>query len=130
MGPRQVMRQRVTGRAAVYEGIVHIHNTMNNIIMALTDEQGRVKASVSAGTVGFRNARKSQPVAAEKAAEELAKRALKMGYRSVVVKMKGMGSNKTVAVQSLNAAGLQIKTLMDVTPIAYNGCRLPNRRRV
>lgn len=130
MGPRQVIRQRVTGRAAAYEGIVHVHNTLNNIILSLTDEQGNVKASVSAGAVGFRNARKTQPVAAEKAAEELAKRALKMGYRSVVVKMKGVGSNKTVAVQSLHASGLQIKTLMDVTAIPYNGCRLPKRRRV
>lgn len=80
--------------------------------------------------VGFKNARKSQPAAAEKAADELARRALTLGYSSVVVKLKGSGSNKQVAVQSLHAAGLRIKTLMDVTGIPYNGCRAPKRRRV
>lgn len=109
---------------------MHISNTMNNILLALTDSQGKVKAQTSAGVVGFRNARKSLPVAAEKAADELAKRALKMGYGSVVVRLKGVGNNKQVALQALHAAGLRITALEEVTAIPYNGCRLPKRRRV
>lgn len=130
MGPRRIFRQQATGAAVAHEGVVYISNTMNNITLALADERGDVKTTVTAGMVGFRNARKSLPAAAEKAADELAKRAIKLGYKSVLVKMKGVGANKNVAVQSLNAAGLRIKSLLDVTPIAYNGCRLPKRRRV
>jgi small subunit ribosomal protein S11 len=80
--------------------------------------------------VGFKNARKSLPVAAEKAADELARRALALGYASVIVKMKGTGSNKQVAVQSLHTAGLRIKTILEATGIPYNGCRASKRRRV
>ena len=116
--------------AGALEGIVHIQNTFNNIIVTLTDKAGFIKTYTSAGQVGFRGARKSQPVAAERAAEELAKRALRLGYTTVQVKLKGPGNNKQYAVQSLHAAGLKITHLMDVTGIPYNGCRPPKKRRV
>uniref|UniRef100_A0A7S3VJ66 30S ribosomal protein S11 n=1 Tax=Dunaliella tertiolecta TaxID=3047 RepID=A0A7S3VJ66_DUNTE len=128
-GFRRVRSQLDASQGAL-QGIIHITNSFNNIIVALTDNAGNLKSLVSAGHVGFKNARKSQPAAAEKAADELARRALNLGYSTVVVKMKGAGSNKQVAVQSLHAAGLRIKTLMDVTGIPYNGCRAPKRRRV
>eukprot|EP00955_Chlamydomonas_euryale_P115159 366332-Chlamydomonas_euryale.AAC.6 len=132
-GARKVVRlggRRAGGPLGGLTGIVHVQNTNNNIFVTLTDAGGNVKAWTSAGTVGFKNARKSLPVAAEKAAEELARRALKLGYTSASVKLKGVGKNKQYAVQSLNAAGLHLTRLMDVTPIPYNGCRRPKRRRV
>jgi small subunit ribosomal protein S11 len=112
------------------EGIVHVNSTFNNTIMVLTDRDHKVKTWTSGGTVGYKNANKATPVAAELAAKELASRALEMGFHSVVVKLKGMGKNKQFAVQSLAANGLTVTQLWDVTPIPYNGCRLPRRRRV
>lgn len=109
---------------------MHITNTMNNIFVALTDQGGNVKALTTAGSVGFRNARKSQPVAAERAAEDLARKALGLGYGSVLVRLKGVGPHKQLAVQALHGAGLRVTGLVDVTPIAYNGCRKKKRRRV
>jgi ribosomal protein uS11 len=129
-GPRQVIHTHGKGSADAKRGVVHISNTHNNIVIALTDPEGRVKALRSAGMVGFRNARKSQPVAAERTADALAQAALQQGFSSVVVRMKGVGPHKQLAVTSLAAAGLRITELQDVTPIAYNGCRLPKRRRV
>lgn len=107
----------------------HAHTAFSLNLLTLASIQSQFP-SCCPGTVGFKNARKSQPAAAEKVAEELAKRALNLGYGSVVVKMKGAGNNKQVAVQSLHAAGLGIKTLLDVTGIPYNGCRASKRRRV
>ncbi|GLC38210.1 hypothetical protein PLESTB_001087500 [Pleodorina starrii] len=127
---RRVVSERRTGDLGALEGIIHIQNTFNNIILTLTDHQGFIKTYTSAGIVGFRGSRRSQPVAAERAAEELARRALKLGYSTVSIRLKGPGNTKQYAVQSLAAAGLQIKSLADVTPIPYNGCRPPKRRRV
>ncbi|GIL81453.1 hypothetical protein Vretimale_981 [Volvox reticuliferus] len=127
---RRVVSERRAAEQGSHEGIIHIQNTFNNIILTLTDQQGFIKTYTSAGIVGFRGARRSQPVAAERAAEELARRALKLGYSTVSIRLKGPGNTKQYAVQSLAAAGLQITSLADVTPIPYNGCRLPKRRRV
>ena len=129
-GARKVTRLLRSEQSAALEGVINIRNTFNNIILTLCDKSGNVKAWTSAATVGFRNARKSQPVAAEKAAEELARKALKAGYGSVAVKLNGTGGNKQYAVQSLHATGLRITQLMDVTPIPYNGCRPPAKRRL
>lgn len=129
-GSRRVMASRRSNQPLALEGIVHINNTFNNIHVLLTERNGSIRACSSAGTVGFRGARKSQPVAAERAAEELAKKALKLGYSSVDVRLKGAGPNKQYAVQALRACGLNISSLADVTPIPYNGCRPPKRRRV
>ncbi|KXZ46750.1 hypothetical protein GPECTOR_41g715 [Gonium pectorale] len=131
-GFRRVVDSRRGGGVATrsLEGVVHIQNTFNNIHLTLTDNDGLVKASVSAGVVGFRGSRKSQPAAAERAAEELARRALALGYGKVAVQLKGPGNTKQYAVQSLAAGGLVLTSLADVTPIPYNGCRQPKRRRV
>lgn len=124
----------VTSRRAnqplALEGVVHINNTFNNIHILLTERNGNIRAASSAGMSGFRGARKAQPVAAERAAEELAKKALKLGYTTVDVRLKGAGPNKQYAVQALRASGLNITSLADITPIPYNGCRPPKRRRV
>eukprot|EP00879_Flechtneria_rotunda_P002380 GHRR01002575.1.p1 GENE.GHRR01002575.1~~GHRR01002575.1.p1 ORF type:complete len:266 (+),score=97.83 GHRR01002575.1:285-1082(+) len=131
-GPRKVTP--LTASAAPgskkREGIVHINSTFNNTIIVLTDRDSMVQTWTSGGTVGYKNANKATPIAAELAAKELAKRAVDLGFHSVVVKVKGMGRNKQFAVQSLAANGLTVTQLWDVTPIPYNGCRLPRRRRV
>mmetsp|Transcript_70 Transcript_70/g.112 ORF Transcript_70/g.112 Transcript_70/m.112 type:complete len:245 (+) Transcript_70:33-767(+) len=130
-GPRRVLKSKqARAQAEILQGIVHINNSSNNIILALTDTLGKVKAVKSAGSAGYRNARKSLPVAAERTADALAKVALEKGYSSVVVKMKGVGQNKQLAAQTLHAAGLNITELIDVTPVPYNGCRLSARRRI
>ncbi len=127
---RRVQSERRGQLFSSQPGVVHILNTFNNIILTLTDMQGYIRATSSAGQAGYKGSRKSQPVAAERAAEELAKKALQLGYSSVQVRLKGPGSNKQYAVQSLAAAGLRITSLADVTPIPYNGCRPPKKRRV
>lgn len=149
--PQQWQKQQPTAAAAAYgprkitpragqaaagagptrrEGIVHVNSTFNNTIMVLTDRDSKVQTWTSGGTIGYKNANKATPMAAELAAKELAKRAIGLGFHSVVVKLKGMGKNKQFAVQSLAANGLTVSQLQDVTPIPYNGCRLPRRRRV
>ncbi|GAX78320.1 hypothetical protein CEUSTIGMA_g5762.t1 [Chlamydomonas eustigma] len=129
-GARKVVRLKGRPAAGSLHGIVHVYNSSNNVILSLTDSVGAVKAWTSAGSVGFKNARKSLPVAAEKAAEELAQKAIKLGYSSAEVKLKGVGNNKQYVVQSLGASGLKLTKLMDVTPIPYNGCRRPKKRRI
>ncbi|KIZ06348.1 Ribosomal protein S11 [Monoraphidium neglectum] len=91
---------------------------------------GQIKTYTSGGSVGFKNANKSSPLAAERAAAELARRALEKGYFSVSVQLKGMGRNKQIAVQALAAGGVSVTQLREVTPTPYNGCRLPRKRRV
>lgn len=130
-GPRRV--SATSSKSATKqkrEGIVHVNSTFNNTIIVLTDRDNKVQTWTSGGTVGYKNANKATPMAAELAAKELAKRAVDMGFHSVVVKLKGMGKNKQFAVQSLAGNGLTVTQLWDVTPIPYNGCRLPRRRRV
>lgn len=129
-GARKVTLKSQQAGVQKREGIVHVNSTMNNTIMVLTDRDHKVQTWTSGGTVGNKNANKATPMAAEQAAMELAKRAVAMGFHSVVVKLKGMGKNKQFAVQSLAANGLTVTQLWDVTPIPYNGCRLPRRRRV
>jgi ribosomal protein uS11 len=130
-GPRLVTQLRRGGRdrATLMEGIVHVHCTLNNTILTLTDPQGTVKASSSCGKMGFKNANKSTPLATERAAEDIARKALGLGYGTAVVKLNGMGRNKMYAVQALHKTGLSVTQIQDVTPIAYNGCRLPRKRR-
>jgi len=103
---------------------------MNNIFVTLTGLDGKVKTCTSGGSVGYTNAAKSSPLAAEKAATELGKRAMERGYYTVTVKLQGMGKNKQIAVQALAATGVSITQLKEVTPTPYNGCRLPRKRRV
>jgi len=110
--------------------VVHLHATFNNTIVTITDKQGATIAWASAGTVGFKGSRKSTPFAAQVAAENAARRAMDNGVRQVEIYVKGPGSGREAAVRSLQAVGLEISIIRDVTPIPHNGCRAPKRRRV
>ncbi len=111
-------------------GTAHVKSTFNNTIISLTDNYGNLISWASAGRVGFKGSRKSTPFAAQLAAETAAKEAMELGLRKVEVLVKGPGSGREAAVRSIQAAGLQITAIKDVTPIPHNGCRPPKRRRV
>lgn len=111
-------------------GLARIQATFNNTIVTLTDVYGNVITWSSAGKVGFKGSRKSTPFAAQVASENAAKTAMEMGLRKVEVRISGPGSGREAAVRSLQAAGLEITAIKDVTPIPHNGCRAPKRRRV
>jgi small subunit ribosomal protein S11 len=111
-------------------GQAHIKTSFNNTIVSLTDKDGNVIAWESAGSAGFKGSRKSTPFAAQLAAERCAEKALKMGMKEVEVRVKGPGSGRESAIRSLQAAGLKIRAIEDVTPLPHNGCRPRKRRRV
>jgi len=111
-------------------GVAHIKATFNNTIVTLTDQYGNVISWASAGKIGFKGSRKSTPFAAQLSAENAAKVAMELGLQRVEVLIKGPGSGRESAVRSLQAAGLEITAIKDVTPIPHNGCRPPKRRRV
>jgi small subunit ribosomal protein S11 len=111
-------------------GVAHIKATFNNTIVTLTDQYGNVISWASAGKIGFKGSRKSTPFAAQLSAETAAKEAMELGLQRVEVLIKGPGSGRESAVRSLQAAGLEITVIKDVTPIPHNGCRPPKRRRV
>ena len=117
-------------RRSVSKGIVHVKATFNNTLIAITDTNGDVLCTASTGTIGFKGARKSTPFAAQRAAEQAAVKARKMGVTEVEVQVKGPGSGRESAVTALQAAGLKITSIEDVTPIPHNGCRPPKKRRV
>ncbi len=114
----------------VQKGQAHIRATFNNTIVTLTDVQGNALAWSSAGELGFKGSRKSTPFAAQSCATEAAKRAKEHGLEMVDVFVKGPGSGREAAIRALHAAGLQVLSIKDVTPIPHNGCRPPKRRRV
>jgi small subunit ribosomal protein S11 len=122
-------RRRRT-RRSVPEGVAHVHATFNNTIVAITDPQGAVVAWSSAGSVGFKGSRKGTPFAAQMAAEAAARKVADFGMRAVIVFVKGPGGGRESAVRALQAAGLNVSSIRDVTPIPHNGCRPPKRRRV
>jgi small subunit ribosomal protein S11 len=117
-------------RREVRVGVAHIHATFNNTIVTLTDKQGNVVSWASAGSAGFKGSRKSTPFAAQTAAEVAARKAMDQGLKSVEVCVRGPGSGREAAIRSLQAVGLEITAIRDVTPIPHNGCRPPKRRRV
>ena len=117
-------------RKNIPEGIAHIQSTFNNTIVTITDLTGNVVAWSSAGVRGFKGSRKSTPFAAQLAAEDAVRKAKEQGVRGVQVYVKGPGSGREAALRSLQAAGLNISLIRDVTPIPHNGCRPPKRRRV
>jgi|SRR6266481_4743658 len=129
-GEKPAAPRRKKTRRAVPEGVAHIHATFNNTLVTLTDLQGMVVAWASAGGVGFKGSRKGTPFAAQMAADAAAKKAADFGMRSVVVHVKGPGGGRESAVRALQAAGLNVTSIKDVTPIPHNGCRPPKRRRV
>ncbi len=123
-------RLRRSERKNIAVGQAHIKSTFNNTIITITDPQGNVIAWQSAGTVGFKGSRKSTPFAAQMAAEACAKIAQEHGVRKVSVFVKGPGSGRETAIRSLQAAGLEIASIQDRTPVPHNGCRPRKRRRV
>ncbi len=117
-------------RKIVQTGIAYIQASFNNTIVTMTDMSGNVIVWASAGSQGFKGSRKSTPFAAQRAAETAAKKAMEHGMRQVDVHVKGPGSGRESAIRALQAAGLKINLIKDVTPIPHNGCRAPKRRRV
>ena len=111
-------------------GVAHVQASFNNTIITITDMDGNVVSWASAGKVGFKGSRKSTPFAAQVAAEATAREALQLGMKRVEVWVKGPGGGREAAIRSLQAAGLEISAIKDVTPIPHNGCRPPKRRRV
>jgi small subunit ribosomal protein S11 len=114
----------------VQSGIAHIQSTFNNTMITITDVAGNALAWSTAGAQGFKGSRKSTPFAAQVAAEDCAKKAMEHGIRQLSVNVKGPGSGRESAVRALQAAGIKITIIRDVTPIPHNGCRPPKRRRV
>ena len=124
----KVVKKKV--RRQVADGVAHIHASFNNTIITITDPTGAVISWSSSGDVGFKGSRKSTPFAAQMAAEAAARKAQEHGVRKVDVFVKGPGSGRETAIRSLQAAGLEVGSISDVTPQAHNGCRPPKRRRV
>ena len=123
-------RTKSKRRAVESEGVAHIKATFNNTQITITDTKGEVIAWGSAGRAGFKGSKKSTPFAATVAAEAVAREASNLGMKRVHVEVQGPGSGRESAIQALAAAGLQIRSIKDVTPIPHNGCRPPKRRRV
>ena len=114
----------------IESGVAHIHSTFNNTLVMITDVHGNAVAWSSAGALGFKGSRKSTPFAAQMAAEAAAKSARDHGMKTVEVSVKGPGSGREAAIRALQAAGLEVTSIKDVTPVPHNGCRPPKRRRV
>ena len=127
---KKVVRTKRKGKKHIESGAAHIRSTFNNTIVTLTDTNGNALSWASAGGLGFRGSRKSTPFAAQMAAEQAAKAAMEHGLRTVEVFVKGPGSGREAAIRALQAAGLEVTSIKDVTPIPHNGCRPPKRRRV
>ena len=123
-------RPRKRERKNITFGVAHIKSSFNNTIVSIADPEGNVLAWASAGNVGFKGSRKSTPFAAQLAAEAAARRAMEHGMKKVDVFVKGPGSGRETAIRSLQATGLEVGTIQDVTPSPHNGCRPPKRRRV
>ena len=117
-------------RKHVESGAAHIRSTFNNTIVTITDSNGNTIAWASAGGLGFKGSRKSTPFAAQMAAEQAAKTAIDQGMKSADVFVKGPGAGREAAIRALQAAGIEVSSIKDVTPIPHNGCRPPKRRRV
>lgn len=128
--PKRGARPRRRERKNIPSGVAHIKSTFNNTIVTITDKQGNVISWASAGVTGFKGSRKGTPYAAGQAAEAAARAAMEHGMREVEVWVKGPGAGREAAIRSLQAAGLEVSLIKDVTPIPHNGCRPPKRRRV
>ena len=126
---RQPGKGRKKIKRVVTDGIAHVHASFNNTIITITDRQGNALAWATAGGCGFRGSRKSTPFAAQVAAERAGTAAQEYGLKNVDVKVRGPGPGRESSVRALNAAGLKINSISDVTPIPHNGCRPPKKRR-
>lgn len=127
---RKVVRTKRRERKNIESGIAHIKSTFNNTMVTITDTTGNAISWSSAGALGFKGSRKSTPFAAQMAAETAAKAAMEHGLKEVECFVKGPGAGREAAIRALQAAGLEVNLIKDVTPIPHNGCRPPKRRRV
>lgn len=118
------------GKRIVTKGVAHIKASFNNTIITITDKTGGALCWASAGVIGYKGSRKSTPFAAQRAAEELAIKARKMGVRELDIRVKGPGGGRESAIRALKAGGLEIRSIEDVTPLPHNGCRPKKKRRV
>ena len=118
------------GKRVVTRGVAHIRASFNNTIITITDKTGAAVCWASAGTIGYKGSRKSTPFAAQRACEELAQKARKLGMRELDVRVNGPGSGRESAIRALKAGGLEIRSIEDVTPLPHNGCRPKKKRRV
>ena len=130
MAGKKVVRNKKKVSKNIINGVAHIRSTFNNTIVTIADTEGNVLSWASAGGLGFRRSRKSTPFAAQMAAEEATKAAMEHGLKQVEVYVKGPGAGREAAIRALQAAGLEVNSIRDVTPIPHNGCRPPKRRRV
>ena len=130
MAANKTSRPKRKDRKNVEYGVAHIRSTFNNTIVTITDKNGNALSWASAGGLGFRGSRKSTPFAAQMAAEVAAKAAMEHGLKQIEVYVKGPGAGREAAIRSLQATGLEVNMIKDVTPIPHNGCRPPKRRRV
>jgi small subunit ribosomal protein S11 len=127
---RKVVRTRRRERKNIESGIAHIKSTFNNTIVTIADTTGNVISWSSSGSLGFKGSRKSTPFASQMAAETAAKAAMEHGLKIVECFVKGPGAGREAAIRALQAAGLEVNLIRDVTPVPHNGCRPPKRRRV
>ena len=123
-------RARKKAKKNVSDGIAHVHASFNNTIITITDRQGNALAWASSGGAGFKGSRKSTPFAAQVAAEAAGRAAQECGIKNLEVEISGPGPGRESSVRALNALGIKILQIQDVTPIPHNGCRPPNRRRI
>lgn len=130
MAKRETSRVRRKERKNIVSGVVHVNSSFNNTVVTITDLQGNAIAWSSAGAMGFKGSRKSTPYAGQVAAENAATKAMEHGLKTVEVNVRGPGSGRESALRALQAAGLVVTSIRDVTPIPHNGCRPPKRRRV
>ncbi|WP_114572151.1 30S ribosomal protein S11 [Exiguobacterium flavidum] len=127
---KQNVRSKRKVKKNIESGVVHIRSTFNNTIITITDTQGNAISWATAGNMGFKGSRKSTPFAAQLASETAAKTAMDNGMRTVEVNVKGPGAGREAAIRALQAVGLEVTAIRDVTPVPHNGCRPPKRRRV
>ena len=128
--PKDTTRVRRRERKNISSGVAHVSATFNNTMITITDAQGNTIAWSSSGTMGFKGSRKSTPYAAQMAAEDAGRKAAEHGVKTLEVNVSGPGSGRESALRALQAVGMTITTIRDVTPIPHNGCRPPKRRRV
>lgn len=130
MAKKTNTRTKRRQRKNIEAGVAHIRSTFNNTIVTITDVQGNAVSWASAGNLGFKGSRKSTPFAAQMAAETAGKVAMENGMKTIEVSVKGPGAGREAAIRSLQAIGLEVSMIRDVTPVPHNGCRPPKRRRV
>lgn len=130
MAKKPTTRVKKRVKKNIQQGVAHIKSTFNNTIITITDKYGNAISWGSAGAVGFKGSRKSTPFAAQQAAESAAKVAIDQGLQEIECYVKGPGAGRETAIRALQAAGLEVNSIKDVTPIPHNGCRPPKRRRV